>query len=50
MPELTQKRSYSSKVFDLENGQLQGHFHGGHIHYKDANGDIEVIRIKRVSG
>lgn len=41
MQEITALRDYNAKHFDNGDGTFTGEFHGGHIHYKDANGDFQ---------
>lgn len=41
MIELTNKRTYTQKHFDKGNGSFVMQAHGGHVHYKDVNGDMQ---------
>lgn len=45
MIELTNKRTFNSKTYDLENGKVQHDFHVGHIHFKDTSGDYQDIDL-----
>jgi hypothetical protein len=45
MAEITSKRTYSSKTYDLGGGRRRGEFHAGHIHYKDAENNFREVDL-----
>jgi len=50
--EIIEQRTYNQKVYGLSDGKKRYVVHGGHIHYKDAQGDFQNsdFHLRKVTG